>query len=61
MAMCTARTDTITIKTPTQAAQAAFFAMNAYTDDTLYEYSDLHGLERWLHRLIRAYQYGHLR
>ena len=31
--------------------------MNAYADDTLYEYSDLHGLERWLHRLIRAYQY----
>ena len=34
--------------------------MNAYADDTLYEYSDLHGQERWLHRSIRAYQYINL-
>lgn len=31
--------------------------MNAYADDTLYEYSPLHGLECWLRRFIRAYQY----
>ena len=31
--------------------------MNAYADDTLYEYSSLHGLECWLRRFIRAYQY----
>ncbi|WP_225756514.1 hypothetical protein [Cardiobacterium sp. Marseille-Q4385] len=30
--------------------------MNAYADDTLYEYSALHGLECWLRRFIRAYQ-----
>ena len=29
--------------------------MNAYADDTLYEYSALHGLECWLRRFIRAY------